>query len=101
MRLLLSVLFDPKCIKPRSVWFQELNTSSMVNVAWALAKTDYAGAGNRRTRTLLDNIAKSAMIQMDCFTPEQLSRLLWAFSTLRHYHAELCDAVAAETLRQV
>ena len=80
---------------------QELNTSSMVNVAWALAKTDYEGNGNRRTRTLLDNIAKSAMGQMDCFTPEQLSRLLWAFSTLHHYHQELYDAVAAETLRQV
>ncbi len=80
---------------------QELNASSMVNVVWALAKTDYAGNGNRRTRTLLDNIAKSAMSQMDCFTPEQLSRLLWAFSTLHHWHEELYDAVAAETLRQV
>lgn len=80
---------------------QELNTSSMVNVVWALAKTDYEGNGNRRTRTLLDNIAKSAMSQMDCFTPEQLSRLLWAFSTLHHWHEELYDAVAAETLRQV
>ena len=80
---------------------QELNASSMVNVVWALAKTDYAGNANRRTRTLLDNIAKSAMSQMDCFTPEQLSRLLWAFSTLHHWHEELYDAVAAETLRQV
>ena len=73
----------------------------MVNVVWALAKTDYEGNGNRRTRTLLDNIAKSAMSQMDCFTPEQLSRLLWAFSTLHHWHEELYEAVAAETLRQV
>ena len=80
---------------------QELNASSMVNVVWALAKTDYEGNANRRTRTLLDNIAKSAMSQMDCFTPEQLSRLLWAFSTLHHWHEELYDAVAAETLRQV
>ncbi|KAL0039309.1 hypothetical protein WJX79_002716 [Trebouxia sp. C0005] len=80
---------------------KELNASSMVNVVWALAKTDYAGNANRRTRTLLDNIAKSAMSQMECFTPEQLSRLLWAFSTLHHWHEELYDAVAAETLLQV
>ena len=73
----------------------------MVNVVWALAKTDYAGNGNRRSRTLLDIIAKSAMSQMDAFTPEQLSRLLWAFSTLHHYHEELYHAIAAETMQQV
>ena len=80
---------------------QELKPSSMVNVVWALAKTEYGGNGNRRTRTLLDNIAKSCISQMDCFGPEQLSRLLWAFSTLHHYHEELYNAVAAEALRQV
>ena len=80
---------------------QELNASSMVNVVWALAKTDYAGNGNRRSRTLLDNIAKLAMSHMEAFTPEQLSRLLWAFSTLHHYHAQLYDAIAAETMQQV
>ena len=80
---------------------QELNASSMVNVVWALAKTDYGGNGNRRSRMLLDNIAKAAMSHMEAFTPEQLSRLLWAFSTLHHYHADLYDAIAAETLQQV
>ena len=80
---------------------QELKASSMVNVVWALAKTDYAGNGNRRSRTLLDIIAKSAMSQMDAFTPEQLSRLLWAFSTLHHYHEDLYGAIAAETMQQV
>ena len=73
----------------------------MVNVVWALAKTDYAGNGSRRSRTLLDLIAKSAMSQMEAFTPEQLSRLLWAFSTLHHYHEDLYQAIAAETLQQV
>lgn len=73
----------------------------MVNVVWALAKTDYAGNGNRRSRTLLDLIAKSAMSQMEAFTPEQLSRLLWAFSTLHHYHEALYQAIAAETMQQV
>lgn len=73
----------------------------MVNVVWALAKTDYAGNGNRRSRTLLDLIAKAAMSQMAAFTPEQLSRLLWAFSTLHHYHEDLYEAIAAETLQQV
>ena len=73
----------------------------MVNVVWALAKTEYGGNGNRRTRTLLDNIAKSCISQMGSFGPEQLSRLLWAFSTLHHYHEELYDTVAEEALRQV
>ena len=49
---------------------QELNASSMVNVVWALAKTDYACAsklalkGYCRNRGLMDNIAKSAMSKM-------------------------------------
>ena len=73
----------------------------MVNVVWALAKTDYGGNGNRRSRMLLDNIAKAAMSHMAAFSPEQLSRLLWAFSTLHHYHEDLYNAIAAETLQQV
>lgn len=73
----------------------------MVNVVWALAKTDYNGNGSRRSRMLLDNIARSAMSHLDDFSPEQLSRLLWAYSTLHHYVKPLWDAVATETLRQV
>lgn len=73
----------------------------MINVVWALAKTDYNGNGNRRSRMLLDNIAKSAMDHLEDFSPEQLSRLMWSYSTLHHYVKPLFDAVATEIIRQV
>ena len=83
------------------LFVQELSCSSMINVVWALAKTDYNGNGSRRSRMLLDNIAKSAMVHLEDFSPEQLSRLLWSYSTLHHYVKPLFDAVATEVLRQV
>ena len=39
--------------------------------------------------------AGAALEQLDQFTPEHLSRLLWAYSTLRIYSPELYSAVSS------
>eukprot|EP00891_Asterochloris_glomerata_P003302 jgi/Astpho2/3302/Aster-x0156 len=78
--------------------YRELNAAGLVNVVWSIAKTDHA---SRLTHRLLEGVAGAALEQLDQFTPEHLSRLLWAYSTLRIYSPELYSAVAYQTLQKL
>ncbi len=67
-------------------------------MVWSLAKVDHS---SHRTSTLLTSACESILPYLPELNTEQISRLLWALSSLRHYCPELYTALTSQTLQQI